>query len=103
MENVDVVEETMHFYYGSQVGGEYAWIFPKGNKTANVELAVPGSKRMAKKPITYLNDFVEKSCHSAQPLGLVLSGTVISDEFRTQLHSMDRGPIGCPGQKRPER
>jgi digeranylgeranylglycerophospholipid reductase len=83
MENVDVVEETVHVHYGSRVGGGYAWIFPKGNKTANVGLAVPGSKCTTKQPITYLNEFVEKSCPSAQPLGLVLGGTVISDQLRT--------------------
>jgi digeranylgeranylglycerophospholipid reductase len=83
VENIELTEETADIYYGSHVGGGYAWIFPKGNKTANVGLAVPGSKCAAKRPITYLNEFVAKSCPSAQPLGLVLGGTVISDELHT--------------------
>lgn len=32
VENIDVIEETVDIYYGSQVGGGYAWIFPKGNR-----------------------------------------------------------------------
>jgi digeranylgeranylglycerophospholipid reductase len=81
-ENIDVAEETVDVYYGSHIGGGYAWLFPKGSKAANVGLIVPGSKCNGKRPIDYLNEFIAKSFPSAQPLSLVLGGTVISDELR---------------------
>lgn len=62
-------------------------------QTANVGLAVPGSKCTAKRPITYLNESVAKSCPNAQSLGLVLDGTVISDE----LHALVRNGLMLVG------
>lgn len=66
-------------------------------QTANVGLAVPGSKCTAKRPITYLNESVAKSCPNAQSLGLVLDGTVISDE----LHALVRNGLMLVGDAAP--
>lgn len=82
-ENVDVSQETVDLYYGSNIGGGYAWVFPKGDKTANVGLAVPGSRCGAKRPIDYLDEFAAKRFPSAQPIGLILGGIAISNELRT--------------------
>lgn len=82
-ENVDVAEETVDVYYGSRVGGGYAWVFPKGAKTANVGLAVPGSKLTARRPIDYLNEMMAMYFPGAQPIGLVLGGAPISDALHT--------------------
>ena len=82
-ENVDVAEKTVDIYYGSHIGGGYAWVFPKGGKAANVGLAVPGSKLSAKRPIDYLNELMATYFPGAQPIGLVLGGTPISDALHT--------------------
>jgi digeranylgeranylglycerophospholipid reductase len=82
-ENVDVTKETADLYYGSDFGGGYAWVFPKGDKAANVGLAVPGSRCAVKRPIDCLDEFTAKRFPSAQPIGLTLGGTVISNELHT--------------------
>jgi digeranylgeranylglycerophospholipid reductase len=59
MENVDILEETLDFYFGKRYSPSgYTWIFPKGERAANVGLGVQGSKLNAKRPIDYLNEFV---------------------------------------------
>ena len=82
-ENVDVTEDTIDVYYGSHIGGGYVGVFPKGGKAANVGLAVPGSRIAAKRPIDYLDEFMAKRFPDAQPIGLVLGGTPISDVLHT--------------------
>jgi len=49
----------IHIYMGNKLAPRgYVWIFPKGNKTANVGVGVvPGKER----PMVYLNDFINKS------------------------------------------
>ena len=78
-ENVDVTEDTIDVYYGSHIGGGYVGVFPKGDKAANVGLVVPGSRLTKKRPIDYLNEFMGNYLPNAQPIGLVLGGTPISD------------------------
>jgi digeranylgeranylglycerophospholipid reductase len=86
-ENVDVTEDTIDVYYGSQIGGGYVGVFPKGGQAANVGLAVPGSKLTTKRPIDYLDEFMAKHFPSAQPIGLVLGGTPISDVLHTTVRN----------------
>jgi digeranylgeranylglycerophospholipid reductase len=83
MTDVDMIENFLDVYAGSQAPGGYAWIFPKGDKTANVGLGVLGSKLSAKRPIDYLNEFVAKKCPGGQPVELVMGGTPLSDALKT--------------------
>jgi digeranylgeranylglycerophospholipid reductase len=53
----------MEFYFGSGIApGGYAWLFPKGEDTANVGLGVLGS-RADRRPVEYLREFVRKMPH----------------------------------------
>lgn len=50
---------VMEFYFGEKIApGGYAWVFPRGEDTANVGLGVL-AKRAKRPPIEYLRDFVE--------------------------------------------
>jgi len=84
MENVDIVEKTVDFYFGKRYApGGYTWIFPKGERAANVGLGVLGSKLNAKRPIDYLNEFVADKFPCGQPVGLVVGGVPASDALKT--------------------
>ncbi len=83
MTDVDMIEDFLDVYAGSQAPGGYAWIFPKGDKTANVGLGVLGSKLSAKRPIDYLNEFVSKNFPEGQPVELVIGGVPLSDALKT--------------------
>ena len=83
MTDIDVKVDFLDIYAGSQAPGGYAWIFPKGDKTANVGLGVLASKLNRKRPIDYLNEFVSKNVPDGQPVALVMGGVPLSDALKT--------------------
>lgn len=60
MSGLDIDEKYTYFYLGNELApGGYAWIFPKGDKSANVGIGVLPS--IAKMPAKhYLDRFIEK-------------------------------------------
>jgi len=83
MTNIDEPEDVISVYIGSVAPGGYAWLFPKGGKTANIGLAVLATKLNGKSSINYLNEFVAKNFPDGQPAALVMGGVPVSDEFKT--------------------
>ena len=71
---LDVPSNWLKFYFGEQVApGGYAWIFPKGDKVANVGLGVRGTKETA---YTHLKRFVSRV--DATPVELNVGGIPVS-------------------------
>jgi digeranylgeranylglycerophospholipid reductase len=61
MENENVEQDACYFYVGQTIApGGYAWVFPRGGKTANVGLGVLGSLCRCGMPKDLLLRFVEK-------------------------------------------
>ena len=61
MSNIDVDPEACEFFFGNElVPGGYIWIFPKSATTANVGLALAGSRIKDKNAKEYLDDFVKE-------------------------------------------
>ncbi|MDP8220609.1 MAG: NAD(P)/FAD-dependent oxidoreductase [Candidatus Stygibacter frigidus] len=57
----DFEADTCHFYFGRDVSpGGYIWIFPKGEKTANIGIGISGDMAADKGPKEYLDEFMEK-------------------------------------------
>ena len=44
MQNVELMDNTLDFYFGSSAPSGYAWAFPKGDGAGNIGLGVLGSK-----------------------------------------------------------
>ncbi len=60
MTGIDIDPERIELYFGNEIApGGYAWIFPKGENTANIGIGVrrPLSKKLA---LDYLKDFIQK-------------------------------------------
>ena len=85
MADVDVTDDFVDFYFGSQAPGVYAWMFPKGDKKANIGLGVLASKLNRKRPIDYLNEFVSKNFPEGQPVELVMGAFPSSDELKSSI------------------
>jgi len=84
MENVDILEKTVDIYLGERYSPSgYAWVFPKGERAANIGLGIQGSKLNAKRPIDYLNEFVADKFPHGQPVELVVGGVPVSDALKT--------------------
>ena len=72
--NVEVLPETIDFYFGSHAPGGYAWVFPKGENSANIGLGMLASKAGTKRPIQYLQDFMKRHFPDGQPVEFVVGG-----------------------------
>jgi digeranylgeranylglycerophospholipid reductase len=63
------------FHFGEAVAPKgYAWVFPKGERSANVGLGIPTGQCRVRKPVEYLKAFVERRFPNASVLTLVAGG-----------------------------
>ncbi len=84
VENVDVAQDMLQLYGGSQYApGGFVWIFPKSEHAANVGLGILASKLSAKRPIDYLNEFMTSRFPDGQPVELAVGGVPVSDALTT--------------------
>jgi digeranylgeranylglycerophospholipid reductase len=83
MADIDVTEDVCEIYLGSRAAGGYAWVFPKGNKLANVGVGMPASKLDNLRPINLLDEFVSRHFSDGKQLGLVMGAGPCSNELKT--------------------
>jgi len=73
--NIPVEQDTLYFYFGEQVSPSgYLWIFPKGNKKANIGIGVSGLIGKKKSAQSYLNDFMNTHYPNAPVLSRIAGG-----------------------------
>ncbi len=77
---IDIDPECTCYYIGEQVApGGYAWIFPKGERRANVGLGVQAD--LAKvTPLEYLNRFIadQRTLAQGYPVSLIVGGVPVA-------------------------
>jgi digeranylgeranylglycerophospholipid reductase len=79
MQNVELADNTLDFYFGSSAPSGYAWAFPKGDGAGNIGLGVLGSKLSGKRPLTYLDEFVAQRFPDGKPVELMMGACPVSD------------------------
>ncbi|HUL62954.1 MAG TPA: NAD(P)/FAD-dependent oxidoreductase [Methanocella sp.] len=73
--DLDLDPGCCEFYFGSRYApGGYAWVFPKGEREANVGLGTVFSGRALRRPIDYLDEFVGMRFPGAHVLETVAGG-----------------------------
>ncbi len=81
--DVDVEEDRMEFYLGESVApGGYAWVFPKGKRTANVGLAVTPD-RTRKKARVLLDGFLQKRFSGFRVIESTMGGVPAFDRKKS--------------------
>jgi digeranylgeranylglycerophospholipid reductase len=56
----DIDESTCYFHFGKDFApGGYLWIFPKGEKKANIGLGISGNEGKRRSADSYLNEFID--------------------------------------------
>jgi len=76
--NIDAGEYSK-FYMGEEYApGGYLWLFPKGDKTANVGLGILGSKSEKGKALSLLRKFIKNHMPHARILEMVVGGVPVS-------------------------
>ena len=75
---IDIDPEFIELYFGHSIApGGYAWVFPKGAKTANVGLGISGVYSGGKKPLEYLREFIDKKFSGASIQTMVAGGVPV--------------------------
>ncbi len=78
MQNVELTDNTLDFYFGSSAPSGYAWAFPKGDGAGNIGLGVLGSKLSGKRPLAYLDEFVAQRFPDGKPVELMMGACPVS-------------------------
>ncbi len=72
-------QEYCYFYLGNEIApAGYVWIFPKGGDKANVGIGILGSKCGNKRPVEYLDKFMEQHLPDAKIIELNVGGVPVS-------------------------
>ncbi len=92
--DIDLDAGCCEFYFGSRwAPGGYAWVFPKGEREANVGLGVVYNGRTLRRPIDYLNDFVTWRFPGAHILETMVGGVPL----RGRLSQLSAGGLVLVG------
>lgn len=74
--DLDVDQDMCEFVFSNEkVPGGYLWVFPKGNRTANVGIGISGEYSGKRSALSYLKDFVEER-FAGKPVLSTLCGGV---------------------------
>jgi len=75
LSNLPIANDTCVFYFSQKrFPGGYAWVFPKGDKTANVGLGISGDKARSDSAFTRLESFVNDHFADASILNRTVGG-----------------------------
>jgi digeranylgeranylglycerophospholipid reductase len=74
------------FFFGNTIApGGYLWVFPKGEKHANIGIGIQGFKSIPGKPLKLLNEFLKSKMPKARTLQLVTGGIPTSGLMKTTI------------------
>ncbi len=79
MTDIDIDPHTTVFYLGNEVAPEgYLWIFPKGNRAANVGIGISGKKSgNGHRAKDYLDKFVRKQFPKGKAIEFIVGGVSV--------------------------
>ncbi len=80
--NINVEDDTCYFYFGQKYApGGYLWIFPKGNKTANIGLGVAADESKKKHALRFLDEFMQETFPEASILTKLAGGVPCAESL----------------------
>lgn len=83
MTNVDIDPNFCDFFVGNTISpGGYAWIFPKGENTANIGVGIVGSRTNEIKPIDCLKKLVNQKFPNGKIMELIIGAVPLSGSIK---------------------
>ncbi|MFA4838464.1 MAG: NAD(P)/FAD-dependent oxidoreductase [Candidatus Neomarinimicrobiota bacterium] len=77
--NVDIDPERIDFYLSQKWSpGGYVWVFPKGDRMANIGLGVNGSMTNGRSAAAHLNEFLDENFPNASRLTTIYGGVPVA-------------------------
>ena len=84
--NIDLDKERMDMYVGKNYApGGYLWVFPKGEKFANIGIGVSGKYSKEKSAKRYLDEFIEKEYPNATIHTTMCGGVPCAKPIKTPI------------------
>ncbi|MFH0735181.1 MAG: NAD(P)/FAD-dependent oxidoreductase [bacterium] len=81
--NIEIDPNTLYFYLGSEFAPNgYLWVFPKGEKSANIGLGVSGMIGKKKSASAYLDDFLLNYFPNASILTKIAGGVPCATTYK---------------------
>jgi len=81
--NVDVTEDQIDFYFSTKLApGGYVWVFPKGNRTANVGLGVNCGCYDGRSAARLLDSFIAEKFPQAARLTTIAGGDPVAKSLK---------------------
>ena len=79
MTDIDIDAGSTDFYLGNEIAPEgYLWVFPKGNRTANVGIGISGRKsRDGSRAKDYLDRFIAKNFPNGKTIEAIAGGVPV--------------------------
>jgi digeranylgeranylglycerophospholipid reductase len=78
MTNLDIDQDFCEFYLGNDIAPSgYVWIFPKGNKSANVGIGITGDKSTKGRVVKLLDDFIKIHYPEGKAIEFVVGGVPV--------------------------
>jgi digeranylgeranylglycerophospholipid reductase len=79
MADIDIDAHSTVFYLGNEVAPEgYLWVFPKGERSANVGIGISGKKSgQGHRARDYLDRFVKKTFPKGKPIEYIAGGVSV--------------------------
>jgi digeranylgeranylglycerophospholipid reductase len=79
MADIDIDPHTTVFYLGNEIAPEgYLWIFPKGERCANIGIGISGKKSgKGHRAKDYLDHFVKKTFPGGKPIEYIAGGVSV--------------------------
>ena len=77
--DIDIDPHMTVFYLGNEVAPEgYLWVFPKGERSANVGIGISGKKSgKGHRAINYLDKFVHRTFPKGKPIEFIVGGVSV--------------------------
>ena len=76
LENIDILPDSCDFYFSNELMPQgYAWMFPKGNNSANIGLGICGSKSKETSAKEYLQIFISRYFPNGKVVAETVGGT----------------------------
>jgi len=85
MTGVDVDEDFSEFYLGNSIApGGYAWVFPKGERSANVGVGIEAARsKNGARALDYLKAFVRRKFPKGRVLGKIFGAVPVSGPIKS--------------------